>query len=354
MSYFETEFGDKIEYWDDYYEEHNYRGYLGTQAGERFNGENKAKQNFSKFKTSVFLYGLMVDLLKESERELNGKRAIDIGGGTGMISRLLSMEGHIKETVTLDIQDQSKNLPKEHFIRQYKKYRSISQLSKYDPNIRQNLTSSDEDKFGYYPTDQSKIYSLKYESDPDRIYKVNDFIEAEFDKKFELVTAFRSLGWMDIDLAFNKISSILLDGGMFFFIMNNWWWPVNSTGIVGHFPYVCQRLTREDLKRYAIQEFPDSVDSVLESYDYFHKGQHPTLNDYLRIGYENGLLPIIGRYLFTNAESHSKVAYTPKVLERKSPGVLNEVLSNVHNFNTDVAIADLMSPYIVGAFVKRR
>jgi SAM-dependent methyltransferase len=295
----------------------------------------------------------MVDFINQRGYEICGERSLDIGGGSGTTSRLLTMEGRFDRADTLDIQDFSDTLTREHFIDLFKRFKSLSDLAQYDDAFREKFIRWEASTFGYHPQKGSKFFNFELDTNPTRNdFIVSDFINTEEVEKYDFINAILCLEYFDIYELFNRVSDILRPGGMFFFIVNNWWWPVNSTGIVGDFPYACQRLTREDLCRYFKHEYPEEVNDVLEAYDYFHKGHHPSINEYVNIGYEHGLFPIGSQRFVSNAESHSKAEITPRSLEQSHPGYLSQVLYDIHELNTTVSINDLISPYVAGAFIK--
>ncbi len=142
-------------------------------------------------------------------------------------------------------------------------------------------------------------------------------------------------------------------GGTFFFIVNNWWWPVNSTTIVGDFPYVCQRLTRDDFERYFSENYPDDTEETLKIYSYLHQGGTPTtLNGYIESAGKSGLTCIGARPLLPLGRSYHKTPFPPVVLNEHQDSKLQDVLEDIHCFRNDVSLIDLQSAFVMAAFSK--
>jgi SAM-dependent methyltransferase len=183
-------------------------------------------------------------------------------------------------------------------------------------------------------------------------YITGDFTSQEFEKSFDFISAFLCLDYFDLDTVLSKVHDILEPGGVFCFIVNYWWWPVNSTWIVGDFPYTAQRLTRDDLQRYFESEYPSEAENVLKRYDYFHKGEHPTLGEYVKRAHKAGFSLAGARRLTPVNDTHSKTPVTPNFIERFDETYLQDVLTDIHHFNEEVSLIDLKTSYVMGALIK--
>ncbi|MCA0202526.1 MAG: class I SAM-dependent methyltransferase [Proteobacteria bacterium] len=106
---------------------------------------------------------------------------------------------------------------------------------------------------------------------------------------YDLVTAFAALDHTGLDEVLAKVRSMLNPGGVFFAQIQLWWWVVNTTGILGHFPYAGQRLALNDLTRYFAEHHPEHVEFVQRRYPYFHKGEHPTADEWVQRANQHGL-----------------------------------------------------------------
>ena len=82
---------------------------------------------------------------------------------------------------------------------------------------------------------------------------------------------------------------MLNDDGIFYMYIGSWWCSTESK-MFGHFPYFKQRLTRDDFKRYAEENFSDEVESMMVAYD-FYDPLHPTFSNIIALGMANGLVP---------------------------------------------------------------
>lgn len=354
MTHFETSYGNQIQCWNGYRTNNDYRGYI--EAHVESNTQEKSKKlDFLGFYRDVFVYSMMIDLLERHGYKIEGEKALDIGGGVGTASRLLQMEGKVNQADVLDIEDWSEGLTEQRFMKLYQKYQSLVELAKWDKDFSAKFRYRQQNVFGYYPSVESKLYNIEYNNNPNRgDFIVADFVETKLNKKYDFISGLLCLEYFNIEEVFEKVSEVLKPGGIFFFLVNNWWWPVNSTGIVGGFPYACQRLTREDLRRYFEKEHPERVDKVIESYDYYHKGNQPTVKNYVNTGYAHNLIPIGSERFVTKTEEHYKAKTAPLAIERERPGYLQDVLNDIHEFRDDVDAIDLMSPYVAVAFNKKK
>jgi len=152
---------------------------------------------------------------------------------------------------------------------------------------------------------------------------------------------------------FSKIYSLLSKGGLFCFLVNYWWWPVNSTGIVGDFPYVCQRLTSDDLRRYFQEHYPEKTEDIMERYEYYHRGkQQPTLNNIIKIAFDSGLQIVGTRRMIPQENTHPKTPFTPKFMMSLDNSLIFDTLEDIHQFKRDVQLIDLHTAFILGVFQK--
>ena len=170
--------------------------------------------------------------------------------------------------------------------------------------------------------------------------------------QYDLVTSFFCFDYLEINKALRKVRSLLKTGGVFVGMMEYWWWPVNSTAILGHFPYAGQRLTFDDLVRYYSENHMDLMENLYSKYHYFHEGrQHPTIGDWFISARENGLRPIaIERVI---PKSHpSRLPDCPPQIFAAPWFDHREVLRDIHYFKPDVTVDDLFTSAICIALTR--
>jgi hypothetical protein len=209
--------------------------------------------------------------------------------------------------------------------------------------------------FGYYPKKSSNFWNLKNinKSEIDNYY-VGDLFN--HNKTYDFISAFCCIEYFKHDELFKKISNLLNEDGIFIFSVNYWWWPVNSSSIVGYFPYAAQRLERDDFIKYAKEFHPDESESMLTRYDYFADGmlQKPTLSQYISSAESHGLSLVGCSRFLPSVSTHQKTSLTPNSLDLCTDFKYDEILENIHSFRKDVTIEDLKTAYVLGVFKKTK
>ena len=185
------------------------------------------------------------------------------------------------------------------------------------------------------------MFQLRYVAKP----KLDRYINGdvfELDEEFDLITSFSSLEWFEARAAFRKISELLEPNGVFYLWVPNWWCAVNTASLAGHFPYASQRLTREDYFRYLDDCMPDSAEAMKVAYSYFDPN-HPTLSDYIDIGYENGLVMLDYKSNIIPELVNRKRGVTSLGYFQLDHTGMKEVLDDIHQFRPDVRLDDLLA-----------
>ena len=296
---FKTSFGSTIEFIPGFKDAHLKVRYSDIVTPYADMVPDKGNMCIDGFVKDAYEYALMIDFLEELGVRTRWKKGLDLGGAEGTISRMLRGEGRLKQAVTIDMSDASSSLTTGIYARHWLRFKIACWVSRFSPALRRFLLGAGKwrgkrmsamfNHWGYWPPASSAFWNLKWKAVPrlDR-YIAGDVYE--HNDKYDLVTAFFCLDYFDIEKAFRKISDLLVDDGTFFMAVNYWWYPVNASGIVGDFPYCCQRLTREDFQRYFQQHHPEEAADALQRYDYFHQAKlRPTLNDFAEIAARNGL-----------------------------------------------------------------
>lgn len=348
---FNTKYGNEIEYVEGYRDKHN--TVSADQAFERFTyNEYDNIMGFRGFLRDAFEYALLMDYIDSLDIDMNRNRALDIGGAEGAMSRFLKLEGRAEISKCIDIKNLENELTNKTFIRYAKFLKSLAKVRGLSDYLKHTLIHHGVKDYGYVPGKGSSLWNIDLERTPRLDEFIHgDFHQHDFEYSFGLITAFLCLEYFDIELTFERVSSLLEKGGIFAFLVNYWWWPVNSTVIVGDFPYAAQRLERDDLKSYYEQEYPELVDDVLQRYDYFHKtDRKPVLNDYIERAHEHDLRLAGAQRLFPQSTTHPKTPVPPVELVKQ--GHLTSTLRDIHEFRTDVSLADLQTAYVQCVFIK--
>ena len=182
-------------------------------------------------------------------------------------------------------------------------------------------------------------------------YEVGDVYD--HDGAYDWINSSLTLTHFDHRKLFPKIAELLVDGGIFTFTVECWWYPINSTQIVGDAPYMCQRLTRDDLLRYFAESHPDQdKEKVAAVYDYYADPSHPTASTYVETAAAHGLHPIVvDRHM--NARPHNKRAgITPPYLGRETGQEPRDALRDIHRFQDEVLLEDLYASHYLMGFKK--
>jgi SAM-dependent methyltransferase len=394
MSEFTTSFGDKIEFVPGYREMFG-RQHTPEETLARPDRE-PVRLTFKEFVKDRYLYGLVMDLLQQAGLPLNFGKTMELGAGEATFSRFLKASGCASSVVAVDIQRRNEGLTTQQFKKYNRRFeirRRLAKLFKVTTrrtvslrratnspllkgrttansllknlyhrsrilqglvSFRRQLARDMTQPVGaqsYYPAPESQFYNMKLNNPPEydeyRITNVYKMTE-----KFNTIFAVLCLEYFDAQDILAKVAELLVDDGQFIVLVNSWWYPRNATEIVGDFPYVAQRLTRDDLERYFQEYHPGERQDTLTLYDYFSP-QHPTLSQYADIGFRLGLTPIISNTLSTTGFTDKRAIVPPALLAECEDTALDEVLANIHRFRGDVTVMDLMSKFYFMVFRRK-
>lgn len=338
MRTFKTSFGKEIPFVAGYRSAHR-KG----SAKELLGKWPPGPMTFQGFCKDLFEFRIMMDFLTSiGVFDKHMEKGLEIGGAEGAISRLLKGKEMVRHVTCIEVHDMKNQL-------------SDARFNKLLGRVRLQGCKTDRcvGNFGHYLARSPSMKDMYMSAKPtlDR-YIVGDVYN--LNETFDWISAFLCMEYFDLEEFFPKVCSLLNNGGIFFFLVNNWWWPVNSTWIVGDFPYACQRLTRDDLEKYFNETYPDETQDILKRYDYFHKGkQHPTLDDCVEMADQSGLSFLSARRLTTVLDSHVKTPITPAVVNTCKGSRLADVLEDIHTFNPSVRLADIQTTFLMGVFKKR-
>ncbi len=316
------------------------------------------------FIKDAYEYSIVIDFLDSLGVKKRWDRALDIGGAEGTVSRFLRGEGRAGWAANLELADFGKRLSTGRFLKHWIRYKTACDVARFSPRMKRFLVGEDTwggkrltrtfAVFGYMPPPGSIFWNMRLRAVPaiDK-FLVQDLYTVE-NQKFDLITSICSMPCFDAERKIAKVSELLPDGGMFVFLSDNWWFPVNSSLVIGKFPYVSQRLNPQDFKRYIEEFHPDDAEDWLGRYNYFHFGkQRPTLDDYIRMADRYDMELIGSRRLYPPHLTHFRAAMTPRLLNQFEETRLSGILEDVRKFRPDVGMSDLMSNYHMAAFIKR-
>jgi SAM-dependent methyltransferase len=353
MKYFETEYGKRIPIIDGYFQTHKKRaGADEILAIQSSVPERRKSLSYSAFLKDIYLYSLLIDLLRDHGIDLNVESALDVGGGEGTMARLLKMEGRAKHTHVIELYDMRGLLTDDLFDSHISRWRrnvllSGLGLNRYSAIKQLSLFES----FQSFPGKDSTFFNLRRKN-YGRIadYTLRNFYEME--QKFDLVTAFSCVDYFNPELFFKKAGDVLNDGGIFYAHLAYWWYPVNCSLVIGDFPYASQRLSKSDFQRYLRQFRPNEYDDTMERYNYFHLGEHhPTLDEYVEYADRAGFSLIDARRMYGGRGKLTP--FTPFEYNQFADAPLSEVLQNIHDFNPRVGLTDLYTFNALVVFQKR-
>src|SRR5262249_1783693 len=163
-----------------------------------------------------------------------------------------------------DVLDRSRLYSPMMFVLFWLKYKFDVFVSRLLPLPEKlSVLRKNNNKLGYVTDLHSYVWNFRLRRLPkvDR-YIANDFMAVAFNDKFDLVTSVNAIEYIDYEKLFERVSLLLEEEGVFCFMVNYWWYPVNSTVIYGDFPYASQRLTKQDLRRYFDQNYPEQAPAM--------------------------------------------------------------------------------------------
>ena len=275
-------------------------------------------------------------LLKKREK------AIDLGGAEGTAMRLFKAAGIVEEATSVDIEDFSAQTG-DGFFEDFIAF--ITNMNIYPgvnaDRIRASISQSKHifDHFADQPL-ESGLY-VNFPNPPELDHDLH-MSALEVTGKYDFVTVFSCFEYFDLDVALSKVREILNPGGLFVLQGEYWWWAVNSTGILGHFPYAGQRLSFSDLERYASEHQPELLDAIQTKYHFYHQGKYrPTITDWFGLARKHGLRPVAVHR--AQAKQHHRLNLCPPTLFKMPWFDHREILRDIHYLNPSVTVEDLLT-----------
>lgn len=348
MTHFTTEFGHTIPFVPGYFERNKAYAYTTKAAHVRsqetafVEGEPNSFSVGALIKDLVQLSG-MIEFLEKYGLLVPRKRGLDLGGAEGTVARLLKAAGLVEESANLDLDDYAK-------VTSDKLFDSFLSLiaepqSALPPELERYIadTKLGMDHHPDKPGLQGLFTRFTAPARLDRNFHMSVF---DADGSYDLITAFLFVQFLDPDEILPKIRSLLAPGGLVAILTEHWWFPINSTGIVGDFPYTCQRLSYDDLCRYFARHHPDLQDNVWFKYYYFHEGKsRPTVTDWFDMARRHGLRPVAVERIQPTARP-LRMQDSPQDIFKADYFDHGEVLRDIHRLNPGVVVEDLFTSHL--------
>jgi len=311
------------------------------------------------FVKDVYQYAMLLDFLESVGVGLRWKRTLDLGGAEGTMSRLLRGQGRAAHTTTVEIEDFRPALDTRRFMRLWSRLRALTALARHRDDVRRFLVSGTPwrgrrlsnhfEDFGWWPPAGSVFWRLGLSAPP----RVDEYVVGDIyalGGTYDLVSAASVIAWFELDRLFSHVRSLLAPDGVFYIQTDYWWFPVNSTFLVGHFPYACQRLTPGDFERYVGEFHPEEREDMLTRYRYFHHGEHATVDDYVAIGRRAGFEFLGYRALRPRRHERGTEPPTPRFISAEDEMAQAAALDDIHTHRPDVRAADLGTSWVQLAF----
>lgn len=360
--FFTTKHGNEIKIIPEYFNAHNINSANDVLEGDTiyFKKKHSLNELFTGFFKDFYKYSVVLDFLKSNGLETHWDATLDIGGQEGYVSRFLHGEGRANTADCVEIKNYENVLDNKKMNWLYNRYKIWRICKKIGLDYKSKISKVTKAldaisaSFGYYPSSNSSFYNLKFTEKPEiSNYIIGDILK--LNKKYDFISSILSLEYFDHRVLFKKVSELLNEHGVFVFLVNYWWFPVNSTRLVGNFPYACQRLEKDDFIKYLKQFHATDVEDSLKTYDYFGGGieQKPTLTQYIQDAEKNDLQLISSYRFIPVSKNHTKTPLAPTSLDNLSDFTLDEVLKDIHHFRSDVSLEDLKTAFVMAIFIKK-
>lgn len=342
MTSFTTQFGHEIPFIPGYFERNNQvasytkssKLHAGLEVVDRPYHVGSPLKDWVEFSSLIHFMG-------RSGVLRNYDRMVDLGGADGSVARFFKGMGLVKDSTNVDIDDYTKVATDELFL---KFAALISDLDALTPEATALVQRSKQAFAHFHHSTLPDGLMTKFPLAPTLDRNIHASV-MDIEGQWDLITSLCCFDYFDINSALKKVKSLLAPGGVFVGFFEYWWWPLNSTGVLGHFPYACQRLSFEDLERYIPEHHPEYVMNLYEKYHYFHEGmQHPTITDWFNAAVENGLRPVAVERV--TPLSHHRHPETPYHMFASPWFDYREVLRDIHHLKPDVTVDDLFTSII--------
>lgn len=342
MSSFTTEFGHTIPFVPGYFDRNKGYAYYAKKTdlhhGEKLEGDELSIATPLK---DYVQFSAMHQFMRKYGLAKRYGRGVDLGGAESTSMRLFKAAGMVEHATSVDMDDYSNVVSEALFERVVDIGRSPEEAK---PWIKLELQIAKEvyGHFDFANLAAGLSTDLPFKPELDSAL-IMDLLETP--GTYDLVTSFCCFDYLEINKALTKVRELLAPGGVFVAVLEYWWWPVNSTGIVGHFPYAGARLSFDDLIKYYTRNHRDLLDNLFTKYNYFHEGmQHPTIDDWFDLAKANGLRPLAVERIIPRR--HRRLPECPPTLFAQPWFDHREVLRDAQLLNPKVVVEDLFTSAI--------
>jgi len=343
---FRTKYGHVIEEVDGYWR--LYGGHRRSPSLLATDDEHtRFEVNFYAFAKDLFEYGFMMDMLGDNGIELKMKRALDVGGMEGTVSRLLKNTGQAAICDCVDIHDYGKALTDDKFVSYLRSYR---RLYKWRPaKVLMNFQEHFDHRLNRERFSRQLPLGKRFNIDN---YLTCGFQAMDENEQYDFVSGLGCCTYFELNEFFHKLSKVLVRGGLFYFFADCWWNQCNSTGITGGFPWCIQRLEADDVLRYFREQHPEvSLPDVQAKLSYYHKGkERPTITDIVKVAGEHGFSIVATRRHIARAIDNERTYKLPQDLYASTPPA--EVLRDIGHFKKGVSELDLRTCFNSAVLVR--
>jgi SAM-dependent methyltransferase len=343
---------------DAYFEALNRARPLATVAGlQLYEGaqleRHAAKADdigFFQFRAKAYEALLLRDVLARHRLPRRFARALDIGSGPALQSRLLRACGMVREAEALDIYDGRARCGEGRFwaftlgmLAQYGALRVLPDL----PRLRKWPVAVEE--FSVRPSDCALTFLPRPGPTLAR-YHVGDVFAAE--GQYDLVTSFMALDYFDFANIARKVSTLLAPDGVFAFLVSYWWYPVNNSLLFGRFPYLLQRLAPEEALRYYREVHPELPFAGVERRLGYSDQKRLTVTEYQESALAAGLIPVTAVRLHPDPWRNARAVLGPLAIDQRPGAALAQVLADARRWKPVLQLEDLLTSHVLLAFRK--
>lgn len=272
------------------------------------------------------------------------------GGAEGTCAALFRAAGLVEHATNLDLADYSQVTSGSLFDEFLIFMRDIDTSARKGSVTAREVLLKTKSTFDFFPNQKPSFGIYQNFTAPAVVdeYRQQDIFDLT--GTYDLILTFAVFDLLDIDKALAKVREVIAPDGLFVCMDEYWWYPINSSAIVGHFPYAMQRLSYKDLERYVGEHRPDRLPGLEDRYAFLYGGtQPPTINDWFRLAEKNKLRPVaVERIMSKN--SH-RLKDSPIAIFKNDCFNPDDVLRDIRYMKPDVVAEDLFTSHIHIAMV---
>jgi len=305
---------------------------------------------FQQFLGKAYEALLLRDALRRYGLPRRFERALDIGSGPALQSRLLKASGAVRHAEALDIYDATGRCGEARFWRFTAGLLALHAGLRLMPDLpRLRKLPLGVEEFSVRPAGRSLTFVPRPGRSLDR-YIVGDVFDVG--GQYDLVTSFMALDYFDFEKIARKVSAILSPGGVFAFIVSYWWYPVNNSLLFGRFPYLLQRLPPDEALRYYREVHPELSMSGIERRLGYSDQKRLTVTEYQEQALQAGLMPVAAVRLHPDPWRNARAVLGPLSIDRRPGATLAQVLADARRWKPVLQLEDLLTSHVLMVFRK--